>query len=493
MATAQQTVDIQSSDEALIEAYRKGRDALAYSELVRRYQIPLYRILAALLSDPDGAEPACERLFVRAANRLDDLDDPRSFHTWLINLARDVANDFEVDAAVSAPLSRPQLVSAANLSLEAGKTAVSDAVRAALSQMTAQQRAMLTLVELEGNAPMDVARAMDIPRDEFETQLQRARVRFVDLVTAPGKTSPALPEPPMAEVSPGRLPGRIGGRYEIGRRIGSGGMGVVHRARDLETHHDVALKIVFLDAGAKDVRARFDRECLAMTMIDHPNFVRSFGHGELPGARWIALDLIDGRSLADRLLEGPIPPRQALLIARQIAGALGQLHERGIVHRDVKSDNVLYVDEGETPSVKLIDLGIAKLPDESLSPANMRLTAAGMTLGTPAYIAPEQAIGQSVDGRADLYSLSVLLFEMLTGKLPFRANDVVTLLTMHVSATPPLVGDLMAEPLPMAQAIDDLVDRGLVKAVDERYPDAKAFIDAVDAVLASDDPHRGSM
>lgn len=486
MDTEQHTVDIRSSDQALIEAYREGQDVLAFSELVRRYQIPLYRILAALLSDPDQAEPACERLFVRAANRLHELTSPASFHPWLINMARDVANDVEVDAAVSAPLSRPQLLSAANMSLEAGKQAVSDSVRAALGQMNSQQRAMLTLVELEGNSPEDVAKAMQIPLADFETQLQKARQKFVDLVTSPGQdTRPAVDGVPPKITSPADLPALIGGRYRMGPRIGAGGMGVVHRARDEQTGSDVALKIVFLGPSTEEIRARFDRECLAMDMIDHPNFVRSFANGELPGARWIAIDLLEGRNLADRLVEGPIPLRQALAIAKQLLGALGQLHARGIVHRDVKSDNVLFARAGDDSEVKLIDLGIAKLPNESLSPEKARLTAAGMTLGTPAYIAPEQAIGQVVDGRADLYALSVLLFEMLTGKLPFRASDVVTLLTMHVSTTPPLVSELVSTPLPMAEALDELVDRGLAKSVSERYVDADDYIEAIDALLAA--------
>ncbi len=484
MHPAQHTVDIASSDEALIEAYRGGQDALAYSELVRRYQIPLYRILAAILSDPDQAEPACERLFVRAANRLHELGDPRGFHPWLMNLAKGVANEFEIDAVVNAPLSRPQLLSAANLSVEAGKQVVSDAVRAALARMTAQQRTMLTLVELEGNDPQSVAKAMELDFEAFEVLLQEARTRFVDLLTAPGATAseaPAASAPNPA--SPGELPSTIGGRYTLGARIGAGGMGVVHRARDTKTGEDVALKVVYLGPGT-EVRARFQRECLAMSMVHHAHFVRAHAHGELPGAMWIALDLIGGRNLADRLTEGALPVRQALLVARQVLGALGQLHARKIVHRDVKSDNVLFVHEGDDPHVKLIDLGIAKLPDEGLRPEQARLTAAGMTLGTPAYIAPEQAIAQTVDGRADLYALSVLLFEMLTGKLPFRAADIVTLLTMHISTTPPLVSELAPVPMAQTEAIDDLVDRGLAKAPEDRYADASAYVEAIDAVLA---------
>ncbi len=485
MIEEQHTVDIQSTDQALIEAYREGQDALAYSELVRRYQIPLYRILSAILSDPDQAEPACEKLFVRAANRLHELHDPRGFHPWLIGMAKDVAGDFEVDAGVVAPLSRPQLLSAANLSLHAGKQVVADAVRVALSQMSSQQRTMLTLVELEGNDPADVAKAMGIPLPDFEVQLEEARSRFVDLLTAPGAgtTPPAMDGVPPAVTSPADLPAVIGGRYRLGPRLGAGGMGVVHRAHDEQTGEDVALKVVFLGPGTEGIRARFDRECLAMNMIHHKHFVRSHAHGELPGARWIALDVIEGRNLADRMLEGAFEPRQALEIARQILLALGHLHERRIVHRDVKSDNVLFVVEDDAPIVKLIDLGIAKLPDDTFTPETARLTAAGMTLGTPAYIAPEQAIAQTVDGRADLYSLSVLLFEMLTGKLPFRAADMVTLLTMHVSTTPPLVSELVPRPLPVAEAIDELVDRGLAKTPKDRYRDAQEYIEALDAIL----------
>ncbi|MGH1342766.1 MAG: protein kinase domain-containing protein [Nannocystales bacterium] len=487
MSEEQHTVDIQSTDQALIEAYREGQDALAYSELVRRYQIPLYRILSAILSDPDQAEPACEKLFVRAANRLHELPDPRGFHPWLIGMAKDVAGDYEVDAAIAAPLSRPQLLSAANLSLHAGKQVVADAVRVALSQMSSQQRTMLTLVELEGNEPSEVAKAMGIPLPEFEVQLEEARSRFVDLLTAPGAAPAPAKDTPPPVTSPADLPPVIGGRYRLGPRLGAGGMGVVHRALDEQTGEDVALKVVFLGPGTEGIRARFDRECLAMNMIHHKHFVRSHAHGELPGARWIALDVIEGRNLADRMLEGAFDPRQALEIARQILLALGHLHERRVVHRDVKSDNVLFVVEDDAPVVKLIDLGIAKLPDDTFDPETARLTAAGMTLGTPAYIAPEQAIAHTVDGRADLYSLSVLLFEMLTGKLPFRASDMVTLLTMHVSTTPPLVSELVPRPVAptqtVADAIDELVDRGLAKTPSDRYGDAQEYIEALDAIL----------
>ncbi|MEM6293541.1 MAG: protein kinase [Myxococcota bacterium] len=484
MMPPSRTIDIQSSDQALIEAYRDGQDALAFSELVRRYQIPIYRILAALLSDPDTAEPACEKLFVRAANRLHELHDPRSFHPWLIDLARDLATEEEATSGVETPL-RPHISDPAQVSQSGGKQVVADAVRDALAQMSGQQRAMLTLVELEGNDPKQVAAAMGFEYPEFERLLEEARTKFVDLITNPRPVAPAGAGSATGDqpAQPGALPELIGGRYKLGARLGEGGMGVVHRAQDTQTSDEVALKVVFLGPGTDDMRARFVRETVAMNLVYHESFVRSFAHGELPGAMWIALELIEGRNLADRITEGALPPAQALKIARQIISALGHLHSRGIVHRDVKSDNVLFVEEGATPTVKLIDLGIAKLPDEATGPDRTRLTAAGMTLGTPAYIAPEQAIAQVVDGRADLYAVSVLLFEMLTGKLPFRAHDMVTLLTMHVSTTPPLVSDLAPAALPASEAIDELVDRGLAKTPGERYADAADYIEQLDAVI----------
>ncbi len=481
------TIDIQSSDEALILAYREGQDALAYSELVRRYQIPIYRILSALLSDPDEAEPACERLFVRAASRIDELDDPADFHTWLIELAGSVADETDIDRITS----RPRITDPAALASDQGKQVVADAVREALGHMDSQQRTMLTLVELEGNAPVDVAAAMGMRLAEFEPLLEVARTRFVDLLTNPPPV-PHPPDPLAATDDPdadpseglGQPPALLGGRYRMLARLGEGGMAVVHRAEDTQTNEAIAIKLVHLGPGSNDLRSRFEREATAMKHVDHPHFVGLHGSGEVPGAMWMALELIEGRNLADRLTEGPMPPLQALSIARQLVSALGHLHQLGIVHRDVKSDNVLFVREGESPTVKLIDLGIARLPESIVGPAPIRLTAAGMTLGTPAYIAPEQAIAKNLDGRADLYSLSVLLFEMLTGKLPFRAGDMVTLLTMHVSTAPPLVSDLAPSTLQVPEALDELVDRGLAKAAAERYADADDYLEHLDAVTS---------
>lgn len=484
-AVASRTIDIRSSDEALIEAYREGQDALAFSELVRRYQIPMYRILAALLSDPDEAEPACERLFVRAAGRLHELGDVATFQPWLLGLAREIANEAEEETPPSAPRSR--VLDPAELSAQGGKQVVADAVRDALAQMSGQQRTMLTLVELEGNDPVQVAGAMGIALPEFERLLEEARNAFVDLLTTPPKPEPepaSKPTPVAAEAEPVAVetPEVIGGRYRLISRLGEGGMAVVHRAEDVQTQELVAVKIAYLGPSSQDLRSRFIRETVAMSLVYHESFVRSYAHGEFPGAMWIALELIEGRNLADRITEGALPVRQALSITRQVVSALGHLHERGIVHRDVKSDNVLFVREGDDPVVKLIDLGIAKLPEEATGPDRTRLTAAGMTLGTPAYIAPEQAIAQGVDGRADLYAATVLLFELLTGRLPFRANDLVTLLTMHVSTPPPLVSEITKQPLPALDAIDDLVERGLSKSADDRYADAAEYIQQLDAL-----------
>ena len=239
-------------------------------------------------------------------------------------------------------------------------------------------------------------------------------------------------------------PGTRLGPYSVMAKIGQGGMGEVWQARDTELDRDVALKVL-PEAFTQDPDrlARFEREAKVLASLNHPNIGSIYGLEEAEGVRALVLELVEGPTLADRIKQGPIPIDEALPIAKQIAEALEAAHERGVIHRDLKPANVKVKDDG---TVKVLDFGLAKAfqpdasdPNVSASPT-ISLTAAatqmGMVLGTAAYMSPEQAKGKAVDKRADVWAFGVGLYEMLTGRRPFRGDDVSTTLARVIDRDP---------------------------------------------------------
>src|SRR5688500_10205994 len=225
-------------------------------------------------------------------------------------------------------------------------------------------------------------------------------------------------------------PGMRLGSYEITGAVGAGGMGEVYRARDTRLQRDVALKVL-PEAFAADPQrlARFAREAQVLASLNHPHIAHIYGIEEAGGASALVMELVEGEDLAERIRRGPLPPDEALPIARQIAEALEAAHERGVIHRDLKPANVRLTPAG---SVKVLDFGLAKAADASISgEADLRhsptftspqMTGLGVILGTAAYMAPEQAKGKAVDKRADIWAFGVLLYEMLTGRTLFAAK-----------------------------------------------------------------------
>jgi eukaryotic-like serine/threonine-protein kinase len=219
------------------------------------------------------------------------------------------------------------------------------------------------------------------------------------------------------------------GRYEIRSQLGAGGMGEVYRARDEKLNREVAIKVL-PEAFAQDEEriGRFKREAQVLASLNHPNIAAIYGLEEADGIRALVMELVEGPTLADRIAAGSIPTNETLMIARQIAEGLDAAHERGIIHRDLKPANIKVTSDG---IVKLLDFGLAKVFEEesravdlSHSPTLVRGTQAGMILGTAAYMSPEQARGSAVDKRSDIWSLGVVLFEMLTGKQLFDEETV---------------------------------------------------------------------
>jgi serine/threonine protein kinase len=234
-------------------------------------------------------------------------------------------------------------------------------------------------------------------------------------------------------------------RYRVDRFLGSGGMGAVYLGEHVLMRKTVALKVLHREmTGHGEVVARFEREAVAAGRIDHPNVAAASDFGRLDdGSFYLVLEYVDGRSLASLVDEGPIPLIRALGIAEQVASALVAAHEAGIVHRDLKPDNVMLVLSPDgNDHVKVLDFGIAKVDaGEDTERAGRQLTRIGAVMGTVGYMAPEQALGQAVDHRADLYAFGVLLHEMVSGSRPFVAEELSQIVAKQLTDKPPPLPD----------------------------------------------------
>jgi serine/threonine protein kinase len=279
----------------------------------------------------------------------------------------------------------------------------------------------------------------------------------------------------------------LGGRYHVERLIGEGGMGAVYQAEHTHMRKRLALKVLHPEMGRlPEVVARFEREAMAAAHIEHPNVAGATDFGKLDdGSFFLVLEYVEGTILRDAISETPLELSRALHIVRQIASALARAHALGIVHRDLKPENIMLVErDGDADFVKVLDFGIAKVPigglvGERQQPGQV-LTQLGMVYGTPEYMAPEQALGQPVDARADLYALGAMTFEMITGKRPYDHESKVTLLGMHVTAPIPRMAD-RAPGANIPPEIDAIVTRLLAKDAAARFGDAKELMEALDA------------
>ena len=287
-------------------------------------------------------------------------------------------------------------------------------------------------------------------------------------------------EPP-AETDP--LLGTIlAGRYRIEQLVGSGGMGAVYRAEHVHMRKAVAVKVLHREMAAfPEVVARFEREAVAGGRIEHAHVVSASDFGQLDdGSFYLVLEFIEGQSLAKLVSKsGALSPLRALRITRQIVDALQAAHGAGIVHRDLKPDNVMLIArDDDRDFVKVLDFGIAKIEVESAT-EQPALTQIGTVFGTPEYMSPEQARGELVDARADLYTVGVILYEMLTGVSPFKDDDLVVVLTRHLTMDPP---PLPADLDPM---IRDLVLLLMSKNRDQRVQTAQELLDRIDVILGA--------
>jgi tRNA A-37 threonylcarbamoyl transferase component Bud32 len=274
----------------------------------------------------------------------------------------------------------------------------------------------------------------------------------------------------------------------VTKLLGRGGMGAVYAAEHRVIGKRAAAKLMVRELAFSDEAvARFEQEARAAAALGHDNIVEIFDFGRTAlGNVFILMEYLEGQSLADALgKDGPMPPSRVAPILRQIGEGLGAAHDRGIVHRDMKPDNVFLArTPGRGEVVKLLDFGIAKLTTLDAA-TDKPLTQTGMIVGTPHYMSPEQAEGRPVDQRSDVYSVGVILYQLLTGAVPFSADTLGKLMLKHVSE-PPRPLTVVRPDLGIGAAVEDVVLRALVKDADGRWPSMRAFADAFKVAVRKD-------
>ncbi len=285
-----------------------------------------------------------------------------------------------------------------------------------------------------------------------------------------GNSDPTEPQVALVRLEPGA---RLGDRYELLRRIGAGGRGVVFAARDLELDETVALKALHPTDVSEESLLRFRQELKLARKLTHPNVLRVHDIGEVDGLRFISMEYLEGRDLERTIQEsdGAFPVDIGVDYVRQICAGLGAAHEMGVIHRDIKPPNLMVVDPGV---VKILDFGIAKLMDVR------GVSATGVACGTPLYMSPEQIRGSRVlDPRTDLYSLGCVMFALFTGSVPFAGDEVFELLMAHMNQPPPRPRELRAD---LPRELDGIILRLLSKDPDDRYASCAELASALDSV-----------
>jgi hypothetical protein len=342
--------------------------------------------------------------------------------------------------------------------------------------------------------------------DEWQTVLSKIEVQDEDEEQEAGFASPlsqrTTPPPPPLLLSPpppltppkaqGVKPTdlassgegqRIGG-FQVIAKLGEGGNGVVYRVRDIEGDRECALKVA-KSGGGDDVLERFKREILATSFFDHPNVIEIYDAGEFEGSYYMAMELVEGRELRDVLnQDGRLVPARALAITKQILAGLGAVHRANIVHRDLKPENILITQKDGQDFVKLMDFGIARIQGQEFQ-EKIFTTMQGKISGSPKYMAPEVISEPEFDQRADLYSLGIVLFEMLTGVVPFEAPTAMKFLQEHLYRAPKTLAETVTE-LEKPESLQRLVSRLLEKKPAARFQQCSEVIAFIDGIVVPD-------
>ena len=285
----------------------------------------------------------------------------------------------------------------------------------------------------------------------------------------------------MADEAQERVGDLIDERYKLVEVMASGSMGAVYKAERVPVGKVVAVKFLHASfANDSEFQARFDRETRVMSKLAHPNCVSVVDFGVWKDEPYIVMDYVAGTTLRAREdTGGRVPVTQALQLARQIAAGLAHAHSQGIVHRDIKPANIMITDEiGHGERVRILDFGLARLRGN----VGRDATQTNVVVGTPNYMAPEQTVpGGTIDARTDIYAVGVVLFEMIAGERPFRAEDTMQLLGMHRAAPIPKLADRVAD-LDLPDGLQELIEKAMAKSPADRYQSAIELAGALDAV-----------
>ena len=272
---------------------------------------------------------------------------------------------------------------------------------------------------------------------------------------------------------------RLFGDYTIVRKLGEGGMGAVYLARQQAINQDIAIKVLHGRAAeSREIIERFNREARVISMLTHPNIIRVFIFGRTPdNLMYMAMEYVKGRELRQEMRKGPIDELDAIKIMKQTCSALQEAHDLDIVHRDLKPDNILLTEfRGESMFVKILDFGIAKITNQEGQ--EKQLTQAGIVYGTPEYLSPEQAQAKQLDNRTDIYSLGVMLFEIMTGRVPYSSASAVEVLTMHVFNEPPRPSAVA--PHRVSPTMEGIILKAMAKKAEDRFQSALEFFRALE-------------
>ena len=343
----------------------------------------------------------------------------------------------------------------------------------------------------------DIARGLGTtPQLAERLVLEASAMGLIEEGTPPPPAAPTPPPPSPQAVALGHAStidsapqvittgAVLGNTYRIEEPLGAGGMGAVFAARHLRTGRRYAVKTILAGAEAGEAAIRrFEREATAASALGHPGIVQVHDFNVAPGGTfYLVMDLLEGETLADRLQRGPLAWPDAQRIGIELASALAAAHEHGLLHRDIKPSNVFLAKSTGAPERSvLVDFGLVK----SIAEPSNKLTSTGAIVGTPMYMSPEQARGEPLDVRSDVYSLAAVVFEMVTGAPPFFASTMAAIYAKLIQEDAPRASQVARRSIP--RALDEVLARALAKDRAARHPDARSFRDALGAI-AEDAP-----